>query len=126
MIRLAPAMLCACSISVADPQPCTPLRVLDGDTLVCEGVGHVRATGYDTPEIRAHCDRERIAADRATAALSRLIWRGQAVTVDISGLDRYGRTLGRVLVDGKDVAGPMLASGYARPYGGGHRAGWCK
>ena len=41
-------------------------------------------------------------------------------------LDKYGRVLARLEVDGEDVATLLIAEGHARPYDGrSRRAGWC-
>jgi micrococcal nuclease len=40
-------------------------------------------------------------------------------------MDRYGRSLARVTVDGEDLAVVMVREGLARPYRGEKRASWC-
>jgi endonuclease YncB( thermonuclease family) len=42
-----------------------------------------------------------------------------------SGVDRYGRELRQVFVNGVDVAGVMISAGLARSYDGGKKQGWC-
>lgn len=39
--------------------------------------------------------------------------------------DRYGRTLARVYLDGRDLADLLIEAGLGRPYDGGRRASWC-
>ena len=41
------------------------------------------------------------------------------------GIDRYGRLLADLRIDGRAVAGMMIAAGHGRAYGGGQRRGWC-
>jgi len=108
---------------------CAVTRVVDGDTvhLTCAGVRHkVRLLGFDTPEIsRPGCAAEATAGAQATRVLQALIATGPVTDVRFEGQDRYGRDLGALAIAGRDVAAVMLASGLARPYGGGRRQGWC-
>lgn len=39
--------------------------------------------------------------------------------------DRYGRTLARVAIDGRDLVELLVGVGLARPYHGERRLGWC-
>lgn len=52
---------------------------------------------------------------RAKQALSGLIFDKQVV-IEVSGIDRYGRTLGRVFRDGMDINAEMVRLGYAWVY----------
>ena len=110
------------------------VRVLDGDTFearvhVWPGIDittKVRLRGIDAPELRARCADERSKAEAARDALTAMLGDGDVMIVRV-GLDKYG---GRVLADAvtrtvPDVGGAMLASGLARPYGGGKRQSWC-
>ncbi|MBC7101782.1 MAG: thermonuclease family protein [Parvibaculum sp.] len=99
--------------------------VYDGDTILL-GQERIRIVGLDTPELGhlARCREEGVAAERAKQALIGEIARGN-VALDRQGIDRYGRTLARVTVDGRDVASTLIANGLARPYSGGRRDGWC-
>jgi micrococcal nuclease len=101
------------------------ISVYDGDTIRVNGE-RIRILGLDTPEYgnNARCRSEAVTAEEAKQALRRLIARGD-VTISRRGTDRYGRTLARVTVDGRDVADTLIAQGLARPYGGGYREGWC-
>ena len=51
----------------------------------------------------------------AKQALSDLVF-GKDVTLDVTGLDRYGRTLGRVFHEKLDVNAEMVRLGYAWVY----------
>ena len=101
------------------------ISVYDGDTIRL-GDERIRIVGLDTPELghRARCQSEADAAEQAKRALKRAIARGD-VALHRQGTDRYGRTLARVTVDGRDVAGTLISEGHARPYDGGRRNGWC-
>lgn len=96
--------------------------VVDGDTFWLRGE-KIRPEGFDAPEMGApKCRRKAPLADAAAAELARVLSSGK---VAIEGNGRsYDRRLARVTVDGVDIAGPMIASGLARPYRRG-AAAWC-
>lgn len=111
------------------------VRVMDGDTLeirlfVLPGLvktSKIRLFGLDTPEStwRAKCDSERKLGLKAKKLLSETVGSG-LVSVDKVSEGKYaGRLLGRVSVDGVDVADSLLAAGLAKPYFGGTKQGWC-
>lgn len=100
------------------------LRIIDGDTVeIAEEI--VRLENIDTPERghRAECDAERMLAEMATQDLTQTLAKGE-ITIERSGEDRYGRTLGRVLVEGRDAGEMLIERGVAvRWTGRGHD--WC-
>ncbi len=88
---------------------------VDGDTIYL-GEEKVRIVDLDAPETyRARCDSERQRGHAATAYLRRLLASG-TVTIRRQGRDRYRRTLARVYIDGRDVAGLMIRAGHAVRY----------
>ena len=76
------------------------VRVTDGDTIVVldmDKVQHkIRLQGIDAPE------RGQAFGTKSKENLSDLV-AGKSVVVDYSKYDRYGRVLGKVIVNGKDV-----------------------
>ena len=109
---------------------CRILRVIDGDTLslICpeEGIHSARLLGYDTPEkFSPKCLSELVAAERATWALRTFILKAKRLKIKREGIDRYGRALVVLTLDGLDVARAMIRAGHAKPYEGGLRGGWC-
>jgi endonuclease YncB( thermonuclease family) len=119
--------------TLAGPVPAEVVRVVDGDTLDVRAriwLGQdvfvrVRLAGIDTPELRGKCPDEKEKARAAKAWLSRV--EGKAVA--LSGI-HYGKYAGRVLAHVReaelgDLAERLIAAGFARPYEGGARAGWC-
>ncbi|WP_245429268.1 thermonuclease family protein [Rhodoplanes elegans] len=107
--------------------------VVDGDTF--DGrlhagpdrvvAGRIRLRGVDTPELHGQCEAEIAKAQEAKAALRRLLAEGEVV-LSAPGEDKYGRVLADVATrKTANVAAALIAAGVARPYGGGHRAGWC-
>lgn len=109
-------------------------RAIDGDTIRSSIMDRsVRLIGIDTPErgSRARCDSERSLAEAARAYLQHRLDRAARVEVEIRETypdgrrDPWGRLPGIVRVDGIDVAGDLVREGYARPYVGRRRQGWC-
>jgi len=84
--------------------------VADGDTLTVLDANkqqhRVRVSGIDAPETGQPFAR------RSKQALSDLVF-GKHVEVEAEGTDKYGRTIGRVLVNGDDAGLAMLRSGMA-------------
>lgn len=107
--------------------------VVDGDTF--DGrlhagpdrivAGRIRLRGVDAPELHGQCESEIARAEEAKAALRRLLAEGEVV-LSAPGEDKYGRVLADVATrKTPSVAAALIAAGVARPYGGGHRSGWC-
>lgn len=110
------------------------IDVLDGDTFAVrmkvwigqEVETHVRLAGIDTPELRGKCAAERAKAAAAKQALADLLADGKVTLYNIR-LEKYA---GRVLAQATNTSGVVLAeklldTGYARPYAGAKRRGWC-
>jgi len=89
-------------------------RVIDGDTLEAGGVRY-RVLDVDAPEIHgAKCVDERAAGLAAKRAVERWVARAGSITAEGSRLDRYGRTLARVRIDGEDLGERLVREGLAR------------
>jgi endonuclease YncB( thermonuclease family) len=104
------------------------MRVIDGDTLedMNQDISY-RLVNIDTPETgsRARCDAERALGDRATEAARTLVAHARQLELRPTGrLDRYGRTIAFVLIDGRDLGETLIAEGLARPWRG-RREPWC-
>lgn len=104
------------------------LYAIDGDTLRVRETGEIiRILNIDTPETgsRARCDSERNRAAAATRRARALINDAREVDIERSGkIDRYGRTLARIRVDGRDLGAQLVAEGHARRWNG-RREAWC-
>lgn len=104
------------------------MRVIDGDTL--EDMSNditYRLVNIDTPETgsRARCDAERALGDRATEAARTLVAHARQLELRPTGrIDRYGRTIAFVLIDGADMGETLITEGLARPWRG-RREPWC-
>lgn len=85
----------------------------DGDSLHCKGE-RIRLLGIDAPEF--HCPRNRTCVDGDPQAakdyLAALI-RGQSLTIERIGADRYGRTLAVAYVKGRNLSCQMISAGHA-------------
>ncbi|WGD29860.1 thermonuclease family protein [Ancylobacter sp. WKF20] len=116
------------------------IYVLDGDTIVVDRE-HIRLVGFNAPETRnAQCEAERELGYHAKARLHELLTaacgplaRAPAACLRLERLpapDRYGRSLARLIVQGRDVATILVSEGVAEPYDcpAGHcprRRNWC-
>lgn len=116
-------------------------RIIDGDTFEAririwfgqEITTLVRIRGIDAPELKGRCPGESVGAQQASQALAEFLASANIQLRNIS-LDKFGGrvvatvTIGDPAFAGdapEDVAGLMLATGLARPYGGGRRQSWC-
>ena len=85
------------------------IGVTDGDTIEAlqdHRAIKVRLEGIDCPE------RDQDFGQRAKQFTSGLVF-GKAVEIRSVGQDKYGRTVARVVVDGKDVSEELLKAGLA-------------
>jgi endonuclease YncB( thermonuclease family) len=96
-------------------------RVTDGDTIKISRDGTtitVRLVGIDAPETSKRKNEPGQPFSRkATKHFASLVL-NKSVTVESSGTDRYGRTLGVVFVNGKNVNLEMVKVGLAEVYRG--------
>jgi endonuclease YncB( thermonuclease family) len=100
-------------------------QIVDGDTIRI-GAEEIRLTGFDTPETAsAKCRSERRAGRAAKRVLAELLHKRRLI-LQRRGTDKYGRTLARGEIGGRDVAQLMIESGHARRYVGGRRKNWCR
>lgn len=104
--------------------------VHDGDTVWLDGT-KIRLWTTAAPEIghRASCDAEHTAGIRARDRLAVLLGSGSVAVITDGDLDRYGRLLAGLTVDGAGVETVMIGEGITLPYDGTTRAErtahWC-
>lgn len=87
--------------------------VIDGDTIDIHGK-RIRLTGYDTPEDGQLCHRDGRpwrCGQTAALALDSLIGRA-TVHCEVSGTDKYRRTLASCSVRGADIGDWMVREGH--------------
>lgn len=104
------------------------IRVIDGDTMedMRDEITY-RLVNIDTPETgsRARCTAERTLGNRATQAARTLVAGARRLEFRATGrIDRYGRTIAFVVIDGHDMGETLIAEGLARPWRG-RREPWC-
>ena len=102
------------------------IEVYDGDTVtvlfysngeLCHA--KVRLLGIDTPEMKGKTDQEKAKAILARDALSKLLM-NKVVTLSNTGIEKWGRILADVWLDGLYVNDYMVKEGHAVPYGGAY------
>jgi len=111
------------------------VRVIDGDSFVARiDLGfhiqlekNIRLLGIDAPECRTLDETVKKYGLRAKEKLEEYLTGGDEKIIFVSASvdDKYGRGLGTVYKEGKDVTANefMLANGYAWYYNGGKRVG---
>ena len=96
-------------------------RVHDGDTLKVRGDSGeftIRLVGIDAPEdSKKKREPGQPFSQKATEYLAGLVL-NQSVDVKECGVDRYGRILGIVVLEGTDINQEMLKMGFAEVYRG--------
>ena len=93
-------------------------RVVDGDTIIVEGVGRVRLIGVDTPE-SVHPRRPVECFAKEASAFAQRMLHTQRVRLeyDQERTDRYGRTLAYVyLPNGTFANAEIVRQGYGHAY----------
>lgn len=89
------------------------VRVVDGDTLTVlddQRTQHkIRLAGIDAPE------KSQPFGQRSKEHLSSLVF-GRRVAVETEKRDRYGRTVGKVVIDGRDANLAQVVAGMAWHY----------
>jgi len=109
-------------VQAAEYRNVDPKTVIDGDTFYVS----IRLLNVDAPEEgkRARCDEERDLAKKAGERLKQLL-QGRVI-LDVRGVDKFGRLLGRVtLSDGRDLGGVLIQEHLAKPYQEGQQPDWC-
>ena len=105
--------------------PLQEIRVVDGDTVRITGLGKIRLLGFDTPEMRGRCSYESQLAAQATNRLKELLRNSDQIEFTTQNrIDRYGRLLGSIYVDGLNVGQILISERLAREYRG-RRLPWC-
>ena len=111
-------MILSLLLAIATPVPGAEIlgrvvAITDGDTITVLDGGHrqakVRLSGIDAPE------KSQAFGTRSRQRLAELV-AGREVIVEWDKKDRYGRILGRVLVDGEDINLRMVREGMAWHY----------
>ena len=86
----------------------------------------VRLRGVDTPELRGHCQEEKMKAQAALHFVTQALSAAEAITLGSVSRGKYFRLIADVIYDGKSLSADLLDAGLARPYTGGTRGSWCE
>lgn len=101
------------AIGLAAPSQALPTarvtRTVDGDTVILNGYERLRVACVDTPE------RGDYGFDAATRKTRQLV-DGKTVSVRRITTDRYGRTVGEIIVNGANLGQELVRTGHARIY----------
>lgn len=112
-ILLLAASLLFANTSTADTLHGRVVGVADGDTVTVLDATHtqwkIRLTGIDAPE------KKQAFGNKSKEHLSNLVFNKQ-VAVDYTKQDKYGRTVGKILVDGVDANLEQVKAGLAWHY----------
>jgi micrococcal nuclease len=109
------------------------ISVYDGDTIKCDiDLGFsiilrkqsVRSLGINCPEIRTKDEREKALAYEARDQLRHILEDAEVIALQSHGKGKFGRILGTLFADGKNVHDMMIDLGLARAYDGGKRSSW--
>lgn len=102
--------------------------VIDGDTVDdTRGRIRYRLQNIDAPETgdNARCESERRLGERAKWDAIALVRSAHTIQARPTGeIDRYGRTLAYILIDGRDLGELLIQRGVAHPWRG-RRELWC-
>lgn len=112
--RLIPVLAALCPLhTLADTYPGRVVAIADGDTVTvldATNTQHkVRLAGIDAPE--KHQAYGNVSRQHLASAVF-----GRTVTVDWTKRDRYGREIGKILVDGVDANLRQIEAGQAWHY----------
>lgn len=83
-------------------------RVIDGDTVELEDGRKIRLLNINTPE------KNEIGYDKALDFLK--TFEGKTVELEIEGIEKYGRILGRLYYEGKYLNLEIVAGGFAHTF----------
>ncbi|MDH3300658.1 MAG: lamin tail domain-containing protein [Acidimicrobiia bacterium] len=112
----------------ADPVPVVVDRVVDGDSveLIVAGVDvELRLEGYNAPELYAEngdgAETQTCDGLAARAAVDAAVEAASTIELVAGGSDRFGRTLGDLLLDGESVVDRLIGEGYGLATGDDER-----
>lgn len=104
------------------------IKVYDGDTIwiVCKIFDNIykikiRLNELDTPELKSKDEKEKEKAELARDYLYNLIY-NKYVYIECGKFDKYGRVLGDIIYNGKNINKLMIEKGYGVYYNGGKKS----
>jgi micrococcal nuclease len=100
-------------------------RTQDGDSIMSPQGERIRLLGVDTPERNCRCERECSMAEKAFVFTRAKLQQAKRIELVRFPPDKYGRTLARVYLDGRDLSDMLIEVKLGRPYNGERRSAWC-
>jgi micrococcal nuclease len=125
VIRLALASVFLVFALIAPASAVDGWRAQDGDSILSPQGERIRLLGVDTPERGCKCQQECAMAEKATAFTRTKLRQAARIELVRFSPDRYGRTLARVYLDGRDLSDMLIEAKLGRPYNGERRLSWC-
>ena len=86
----------------------------------------IRINGIDTPEIKAHCEKEKILARAAKKVTVSLLRNAHKIELRNIRRGKYFRLIADVYVDGKPISNELIKNNLAVSYYGGYKKDWCE
>ncbi len=100
-----------------DRSPNRVTYVFDGDTVKLADGGRVRLVGIDAPELGGRGRPTQPYGRKSQFYLNDLVV-GQTIDIRRLGVDRYGRILGEIFLEGRNINLMMVEAGMAEVYRG--------
>jgi micrococcal nuclease len=85
----------------------------------------IRANGFDAPEMRGKCQKEKDQARLAKQLTVQTLRDAKVIELRNMKRGKYFRVIADVYVDGKSLKDIQVKSGLSRLYSGGKRLSWC-
>jgi micrococcal nuclease len=110
------------------------IYVIDGDTFRAhiDGVKSPDSYGYrirvaeiDTAELKGRCENETNLARQARAAAKKILRTARVIELSDLRLDKYGRIVASVWINGQNFGALMLESGLAQEFNRWTPKKWC-
>ena len=86
----------------------------------------IRINGIDTPELKAHCEKEKILAKDAKKVTVNLLRNAHKIELRNIKRGKYFRLIADVYVDGKSLGEELIRRHLAVRYFGGTKVDWCR
>lgn len=109
--------------------------IYDGDTFRANIKGYppvvgkrmsIRINGIDTPEIKAHCEKEKMLARAAKKVTVSLLRNAHIIELHNIKRGKYFRLVADVYADGVSIGNELIRKHLAVPYYGKTKIDWCK
>ena len=108
--------------------------IYDGDTFRADIKGYppivgkhmaIRINGIDTPELKAHCEKEKILARAAKKVTVNMLRNAQYIELRNIKRGKYFRIVADVYAYGKSISKELIRRHLAIHYDGGRKIDWC-